>query len=322
MRRRTVIAGGIAAPFAATAARAQAPAYPTGPVRIVVPFAAGSATDIGARTIAEHLNRVWGQPVIVDNKPGGNSNIAAEFVAKSKPDGYTIFVASNTAAATNVALFKKLNYDPLKDFEPITTIGFAPTILLSHPSLPAKNLQELLAYARANPGKLNFGSGSASTRMSGEMLKALGKIDIVHVGYKATPLALADAVAGHIQLVFADPQTATPHIRSGALRAYGVSTRGTYKLLPDLPTLIEQGLDDFELEAWTCVLVPAGTPQAIKDKIYKDAVAAISAPANVARTAAGGSEIRPSTPEQLREVQVREIRIYRNLMQLAGIEPE
>ncbi len=321
IRRRRLLSSSVALPLLGHAAAAQAP-YPSGPVRIVVPFAAGSATDNAARHIADGLGKAWGVPVVVDNKPGANGFIAAEAVLRAKPDGQTIFVLSNTVIASNAALLKSLPYDPVKDFEPITSIGFAPTFLLLHPSVPATNIQELVALARAQPGKLNFGSGSASTRISGEMLKARAKIDLVHVPYKSTPLAIQDLLAGHIQMAFADPVTGTPQIQAGTVRCLGVATNQRYKLTPQIPTIAEQGLGDFELYAWTAVYMAAAVPPAIRDKVHATVVPIINDPVYVARQTSNGSEIRTGTPADMRRIQLAEIALYREIMQAVGMEPE
>lgn len=323
LRRRFVLATlSLALAGNALAGNALAQAYPSGPIKFIVPFAAGSATDNGARRIADALTKAWNQTIVVENKVGANGILAAEAVARSKPDGQTVFITSNSSVASNVALFKKLPYDPLKDLDPITSIGFSPTILLVHPSVQAKTTQELIALAKAQPGKVNFGSGSASTRMSGEMLKSKAGIDITHIPYKSTPLALNDLIGGHIQMMFADPVTSKPQIEAGKVRALGITTAARYKPLPDIPTLIEAGLPEFELEAWTAVFVPAGTPQPIKDKLYAATTAIINSPEFQATTAAQASEARTMTPENLRKLQVREIELYRTLMKVAGIEPE
>jgi tripartite-type tricarboxylate transporter receptor subunit TctC len=301
---------------------ASAQSYPSGPIRIIVPFAAGSATDTGARHIADGLSKKWGTPVVVENKPGANGAIAAQEVVRSKPDGYTIFVASNTAIASNVALFNKLPYDPVTQLEPVSSIGFAPTFLIAHPSVPAKTLPELIAYAKANPGKINFGSGSASTHMSGEMLKARAGIDIVHIPYRSTPLALKDLMGGHIHIMFADPVTSMPQVRSGTVNCLGVATNERYKLTPDLPTLKEQGIGDFELFTWTAVYLPVGVPRPVYDKIRETVVEVINDPAYVQRQAGNGSQVRTVSPEEMRRIQLAEIQLYRDLMKGAGIEPE
>jgi tripartite-type tricarboxylate transporter receptor subunit TctC len=318
--RRDTLGAAAAFVLAATTARAQG--YPNGPIRIVVPFAAGSATDNAARHISEGLNRLWGVPAVVENKPGGNGAIAAEIVARARPDGQTLFVTSNTTMASNVAMFRTLSYDPLRDFEPLSAVGSAPTFLMVHPSLPAKDVQELVALAKQRPGKLNFASGSASTRISGEMLRAKTGIDIVHVPYKSTILGLQDLVAGHVQMMFTDPVTGLPQVKGGAVRCLGVSSRERYPLAPDIPTLIEQGVAGFELGSWTAVFAPSGLPPAVRDKLHAALFQIIGDPAYVKRQAESGAVVRPTSPEELRRIQLAEIEIYRDIMKAAGIEPE
>jgi tripartite-type tricarboxylate transporter receptor subunit TctC len=301
---------------------ARADTFPNGPFRIIVPFGAGSATDQAARNIADGLNRQFAVPAVVENKPGANGAIAAEVAAKSKPDGQTIFVCSNTAAASNVAMMKSLPYDPLKDFEPMTLIGRAPVFMIVNPKVEANTAQEFVALCRKQPGKVNFGSGSASTRISGELLKAKAQIDMVHVPYKSTPAALQDTMAGHVQMCFADPVTSLPQVKAGTVRCLGVGSRGRYKLTPDIPTLIEQGIPDFELMTWTGVLMPTGVPQPVMTTLREAIVKIISEPGYVERQAQGGSEITPCTPEEMRQIQVAEIQLYRDMMKIAGIEPE
>jgi tripartite-type tricarboxylate transporter receptor subunit TctC len=301
---------------------ARADTFPNGPFRIIVPFGAGSATDQAARNIADGLNRQFAVPAVVENKPGANGAIAAEVAAKSKPDGQTIFVCSNTAAASNVAMMKSLPYDPLKDFEPMTLIGRAPVFMIVNPKVEANTAQEFVALCRKQPGKVNFGSGSASTRISGELLKAKAQLDMVHVPYKSTPAALQDTMAGHVQMCFADPVTSLPQVKAGTVRCLGVGSRGRYKLTPDIPTLIEQGIPDFELMTWTGVLMPTGVPQPVMTTLREAIVKIISEPGYVERQAQGGSEITPCTPEEMRQIQLTEIQLYRDMMKIAGIEPE
>jgi tripartite-type tricarboxylate transporter receptor subunit TctC len=301
---------------------ARADNFPNGSIRILVPFGAGSATDQAARNIADGLNRIFGVPVVVENKPGANGAIAADLAAKSKPDGQTIFVCSNTAAASNVALMKALPYDPLKDFDPVTIIGKAPVFLMVNPKLGVQSAQEFVALAKRSPGKINFGSGSSSTRISGELLKAKAGIDMVHVPYKSTPLALQDTMSGHVQMCFTDPVTGLPQVKAGTVLCLGVGNRGRYKLTPEIPTLIEQGIPDFELMTWTGVLFPKGVPQPVFTKLREAIVKTITEPAYVERQAVGGSEITPTTPDEMRAIQVAEIQLYRDMMKIAGIEPE
>lgn len=300
----------------------RADTFPSGPIRIVVPFGPGSATDQSARVVGEGLSKLLGATVVVDNKPGANGAIAADVAAKSKPDGHTIFVCSNTAAASNVALMKSLPYDPLKDFDPVTLIGKAPVFLMVNPQIEAKTAAEFVALCKRQPGKINFGSGSSSTRISGELLKAKAGIDIVHVPYKSTPLALQDTISGHVQMCFTDPVTGLPQVKAGTVRCLGVGHRTRYKLTPELPALIEQGIPDFELMTWTGVLFPKGVPQPVFTKLRDAIVTTISDPAYVERQAAGGSEVTPCAPEEMRQIQIAEIQLYRDMMKVAGIEPE
>ncbi len=317
--RRNALIG--AAAFAAAPA-ARADTFPNGPIRVLVPFGPGSATDQSARHIAEGLNRQFGVPVVVENKPGANGAIAAEVAAKSKPDGQTMFVCSNTAAASNVALMKSILYDPLKDFDPLTIIGRAPVFMIVNPQVEARTAAEFVALCKRQPGKINFGSGSASTRISGELLKAKTGIDMIHVPYKSTPQALTDTIAGHVQMCFADPVTSLPQVKAGTVRCLGVGNRGRYKLTPDIPTLIEQGIPDFELMTWTGVLMPKGVPAPILATLHAAVTKAITEPGYVERQAAGGSEITPTSPEEMRQIQIAEIALYREMMKIAGIEPE
>ena len=317
--RRTFLAGSAAL---AAPAIARAQSFPSGPFKIIVPFGPGSATDQSARTVADGLNKIFGVSAVVENKPGANGAIAADVAAKSKPDGQTIFVCSNTAAASNVALMKSLPYDPLKDFDPLTILGRAPVFMMANPKLGPKTAQEFVALCKKEPGKINFGSGSASTRISGELLKAKAGIDMVHVPYKSTPLALQDTMSGHVQMCFTDPVTGLPQVKAGTVLCLGVGSRGRYKLTPEIPTLIEQGIPDFELMTWTGVLMPKGVPQPILARLHEAVVKTITEPSYVERQAQGGSEIAPCSPEEMRKIQVAEIELYREMMKVAGIEPE
>jgi tripartite-type tricarboxylate transporter receptor subunit TctC len=320
LTRRTLLAGTAATLPLSNVARADN--FPNGPFRILVPFAAGSATDQSARTVSEGLNRIFNVAAVVENKPGANGAIAADIAAKSKPDGQTIFVCSNTAAASNVAMMKSLPYDPLKDFDPLTIIGRAPVFLMVNPKLGVKTAQEFIALCKGQPGKINFGSGSASTRISGELLKAKAGIDMVHVPYKSTPLALQDTMSGHVQMCFTDPVTGLPQVKAGTVLCLGVGSRGRYKLTPDLPTLIEQGIPDFELMTWTGAMLPAGVPAPIRTRLHEAILKTITEPSYVERQAQGGSEIAPCSPDEMRRIQIAEIELYRNMMKVAGIEPE
>jgi len=246
---------------------ASAQDFPSRPIKFVVPFTAGSATDTLARVLGQKLNAAHGWTVVVENMAGASGQTAAVSVARAAPDGHTVFVTSNTTHAANQNLFKKLSYDPIADFAPVTRLGDITLALAVHPSVPANTVRELIAYGKANPGKLSFGAGSTSSRMASEMLKARGGFDMLHVPYRANPLAVADLLGGQISLVFADLSTTLPQIRSGKVRGLGVSSRRRSPLAPDLPTMIEEGIPDYEMIGWFAAFAPARTPAPVVEKL-------------------------------------------------------
>jgi tripartite-type tricarboxylate transporter receptor subunit TctC len=245
--------------------------YPARTVRVVVPYAAGGNTDIVARLIAQHLTSAWGQQVIVDNRPGGATNIGSEFVARAQPDGYTLLMggASN---AINMTLFRKPPYDTLKDFAPIVLCTVGANLLTVHPSLPTQNLRELMALARAKPGQLNFASSGigSSNHMAGELFKLMANINIVHVPYKGNSPALTDLVGGHIEMGFAGITAQIPLIDSGKLRAIAVSSRERFPAIPKVPTFNESGLPGYESSTWFGLMAPAAAPQDVVRKVNAD----------------------------------------------------
>ncbi len=247
-----------AAPFAAEP-------YPAKPVRIVVPFAAGGSTDILARAIALRLNEAMRSPVIVENRPGGAAVVGADHVAKAAPDGYTLLMGTNTTHAVAPHLYRKLPYDPLRDFIPISEIAYNPQFLDVHPSLPARSVQELIALARARPGELNFGSAGQGTtaHMAMELFRAMARIDMVHVPYKGTGPALNDLIGGHLSLMFDVVLTTLPHMKSGKVRVLGVSSRERAQVAPEVPTIAESGLPGYEALVWFGLFAPAGTPEPV-----------------------------------------------------------
>ena len=291
------------------------------PIRLIVPFAAGGATDVTCRLIAEKAAISLGQPVLIENRPGGGGNIGVDVVAKAAPDGHTIVLVPATHAI-NVSLYGKLPFDVIRDFTHVSILGDVPNIMIVNPKVEAKTAQEFVALCKRQPGRINFGSGSASTRISGELLKAKAGIDMLHVPYKSTPAALQDTMAGHVQMCFADPVTSLPQVKAGTVRCLGVGSRGRYKLTPDIPTIIEQGIPDFELMTWTGILMPRGVPQPVMAKLREAMLKAITDPAYVERQAQGGSEIAPCSPDEMRRIMVAEIELYREMMKVAGIEPE
>ena len=282
----------------AGAAAAQG-SYPAKPVRLIVGYTPGGATDIVARLLAAKLQEALGQTVIVENKPGAGSNIASEFVAKSAPDGYTLLVGS-IANATNMVVYKKLGYDTLRDLAPITQLMSAPSVLSVHPSFPAKNLQELIALARRNPGKYAFAStgSGGSPHLAGELLKLRANIDLIHVPYKGAAPAQADLLGGQVQMAFQTALSAVPHLQSGQLRAIAVAANKRLAQLPDVPTMAEAGLPDFEVSSWNGLFAPAKTPPEIIARLHREAVKALALPDVRAKLLAEGAEPVGSAPEE------------------------
>ncbi|MBA4789976.1 MAG: tripartite tricarboxylate transporter substrate binding protein [Rhizobiales bacterium] len=320
LSRRAALAG--LALALAGAAPAFAQSYPTKPIRFVVPFAAGSATDTLARVLGQNVSTQLGQPVVVENVPGANGQIAASQVARAAPDGYTVLITSNSTHASNQALVKKLSYDHVKDFEPITKLGSITLALVVNPSLPVNSTQELIAYAKANPGKLSFGAGSTSSRLAVEMLKTAAGIDLLYVPYKSNPQAVSDLLGGQVQVMFADISTTLPSARAGKLKALGVSSAERSPLAPDLPTMREAGLKDYELTAWFAAFAPAKTPKDVVDVLNKAMVKAMGEKSVTDALLAAGVEASSSTPAELAAFVDTETVKWAKITKDAGIEPE
>src|SRR6516162_9466034 len=267
LRILAFIAAAIAAIGAGTATPAAAADYPTRPVNLIVAFTPGGPSDVLARIIGRQMEKALGQPVVIDNRPGGAGNIAAETVAHAAPDGYTLLMGNNGLLATNQSLFKKLNFDGEKDFAPISLIGSQPNILVVNPKFPATTMAELIAYAKANPGKLNYANSGfgAAAHLSAELFKSEAKVDIVSVSYKGAAPALQDLVAGHVQVMFATSASAISFVKAGTLRPLAVTTARRFSLLPDLPTVAELGLPGFDAATWHGIVAPAGAPRRIID---------------------------------------------------------
>jgi tripartite-type tricarboxylate transporter receptor subunit TctC len=237
--------------------------FPDKPLRMVAPYPPGGTSDIIARILGQKLFDAWGQQIVVDNRAGANGSIGCELAAKSPADGYTLLIGNMTPIAANPSLYRKLGYDSVRDFAGVSLVAAGPNVLVVNPALPVKSVQELIAYAKANPGKLNFGSGGAGSpaHLAGEMFKTLTGAVITHVPYKGTVLSVNDLIAGQVQLVFSDAPPAVPHVKSGKLRALAVTGAKRTPLLPELPTVIEAGVPGFELDNWWGILVPAKTPK-------------------------------------------------------------
>ena len=324
MKRRFVHAALLATvSFVAGAGHAAAQdSYPSRVIKFVVPFAAGSATDTLARVLGQNMTASLGQGVVVDNMPGASGFLAAQNVARAEPDGYTVLITSNTTHAANQNLFKKLPYDPIGSFEPVTKLGTITLALVVNPSVPASSAQELIAYAKANPEALTFGSGSSSSRIAGEMLKTLAGIDMVNVPYKSNPQAVTDLLGGQISLVFADISTTLPQAKAGKVKALAVSSPQRTPLAPDLPTMAEAGVPDYDLTAWFAAFVPAGTPKPIVDKLNTAFKAALADPKTTETLLGAGIEPTSSTPDELKAFVVAETDKWAKIVKAAGIEPE
>jgi tripartite-type tricarboxylate transporter receptor subunit TctC len=298
---------------------AQAP-YPTKPIRLVVPFPPGGPLDAAARGIGQKVSDDWGQPVIVDNRPGAGGNIGADLVAKSAPDGYTIVMGALSTHAVNVTLYGKLPYDPVTDFAPITLVAVTPNVLVVNPSLPVNSVADLIAYAKANPGKLSFGSGSngSAGHLAGELFKTEAHVDMVHVPYKGSAPALQDLLGGRIQLMFDNLASSMPYVKAGKLKALAVTTAERSPLVPDLPTLAESGLRNFDIYTWYGLMAPAGTPKDIIAKWNAEVAKILNAPDMKERLVAQGAQAAPDSPDAFAALIKREIPKYARIVKDSG----
>ncbi|MFC7517960.1 Bug family tripartite tricarboxylate transporter substrate binding protein [Herbaspirillum sp. GCM10030257] len=296
--------------------------YPEKPIRFVVPFASGTATDQIARAMGQAITAETKQQVIVENKPGANGFLGASEAAKAAPDGYTVFITTNTTHAAAEHLYKKLPYDPVKDFAPITGLGKGGQIMVVNNQSPIMNVKEFIAAAKKNPGKLSFGSGSSSSRIAGEMLQQLAGIQILHVPYKSNTFAVTDLLGSQIDMMITDTATGLPHIKSGKLRALGVSTKKRSALAPDVPTIEEAGVPGYDMGYWFAAYAPAKTPPAIVNKLNEFfAKAAKSPTANTFYTNAGVDPFI-TTPDELAKFQTSESKKWEEIVKKAGIEKE
>ncbi len=300
---------------------ALAQSYPSRPVRLIVPFPAGSATDHVARVVGSHLQEALGQPFVIENKPGAQGVIAAEAVVKSPPDGYTLFVTTNTAVAANVSLFKKLPYDPVKDFAPVARIGTTPLVLMVKSDFPARNVAEFLAYVKAQPGKLSAGYGSSSSQVTIAMLRSMAHIDVVSVPYKGIPLAVTDVLTGNLAFTFADLGNALAQAKGGKLRALAVTADQRTVLAPDWPALAET-LPGYDITAWFAIMAPAGTPNDVVQKLHDNTVKGVAKSDVQAKLGTIGITPAPMNPEELGRFIKVEIAKWARLVKEAGIEPE
>lgn len=321
-RRQALSAAVALAASLGLAGTALAQAYPAKAITFVVPFAAGSATDQLARAIGQSITTDTKQPVVIDNKAGASGMIAAQAVAKAPADGYTVLITTNTTHAANEHLYKKLSYDPVKDFAPISGLGKGGQVMVVNAASPYKSVADVVAAAKKTPGKLSFGSGSSSSRMAGEMLKQLAGVDILHVPYKSNPLAITDLLGGQIDMMITDTSTGVPQVKAGKLRALGYSTQKRSSQLPDVPTIDEAGVKGYDMGYWFAAYTPAGTPPAVVARLNELMAAATKSAAAKSFYDTAGSEAWTTTPDELAKFQAAETVKWGKVIKAAGIEAE
>ena len=298
--------------------------YPAKPIHLIVPFPPGGGNDTVARAIGQQISPELGQPVVIDNKPGAGGSVGAELAAKAAPDGYTLFLAGVGSHVVNPNVHKKLGYDPLKDFAPITLIASAPSVLVVNPRVPAQNIAEFTAYARAHPGVLNYasnGTGSAA-QLAAAMYETMAGVKMVHVPYKGIAPALTDLLGGEVQLMFGTVVALVPHIQAGKLRALAVTGKKRSPLIPEVPTLRESGLPEYEAGSWYGIEAPAGTPRAIIDQLNAVIVKALKQPDVAKRLATDGAEVIGSTPEEFGAHIKADLERVGKIVRAAGIQGE
>ncbi len=295
--------------------------YPSKPVRMVVGFPPGGGNDILARLLAAKLQEAWGQSFVVENRPGAASNIATEFVAKSAPDGYTLLFNA-AGMVINPAMFASLPFDPLRDFEPVSQLAVFPFVLVVHPSVPAQNVKELIQWAKSQRGKINYSAGSTAFQLAAELLKQQAGIDLNHVPYKGSAQAISGVLANDVQLTFVDSLPVIPHIKSGKLRGLAVTPGVRTSSLPQLPTMKEAGLPEFELAGWAGLFAPARTPKAVVSKLHQQSVKVVKMPDIRTRMLAMGAEPTGTTPEELAALMKVQVERFKTVARIANIKPE
>ncbi len=305
------------------AGTALAQEYPSRPIRIVVPNPPGGSNDLLAREIGRGLTQRLGQPVVVENRPGAGGNIGAEIVAKAPPDGYTILMAANTFVI-NPSMVKQLPFDVQRDFAPVTLAAMIPFVLVVNPEVPAKNVRELIAYARANPGKLNYATPGLGTphHLSAELFKTMANLDMVHVPFKGAAEMVPELLAGRVQVIFGAINSLLPHMKTGRLRALAVGEAKRAAVAPEVPTMSEAGLLGYQVEVWLGILAPGGTPRAIVNKLNSEIVAVLKTPEVRERVAAHGLETIGTTPEEFATVIRNDLPRWAKVVRDAGIKPE
>lgn len=322
----SIVATLLLAPALAAAQGAAYPAqdFPKKPIRFIVGFTPGGPSDILARALGQKLGELWNQQVVIDNRPGAGGNLAAEALARSAPDGYTWLLGNNSVLATNQSLYRRLGYDPVKDFAPVTLVAIQPNILVVNPQVPASSVMELISFAKKNPGKLNYASSGAgaAAHLAGELFKTMAGVDLVHVPYKGAQPALTDVIAGQVQIMFATSASAIPFIKAGKLRPLAVTTAQRSASMPELPTVSEAGVPGFEAITWHGVVVPAGTAAALVERLNRDIVGVLRMPELRERLAALGADVIAGTPREFADYIASEIPKWAKVVQDSGAQIE
>lgn len=319
---RVVLSSLVAACVTLAVVPAGAQEFPTKPITIVVPFGAGSGTDTISRLIGQQLGVALGQSVVIENKAGASGSIAASYVARQPADGHTLLMATNSTHSANPSLIKNLPYDPVKDFAPVARAGSYIFVLAVNKDVPAKSLQELIAYAKANPGKLSYASGNTTGIVAGETFKRWAGIDLLHVPYKSTPQAVTDVLSGRVSMIVIDLTTGLTHIQAGGLRALAVTTKQRSALLPDLPTLHESGVSNYDITSWAGLFAPAATPKPVVARLNAEMQKVIAHPEVKAKLAAAGFEAFSGPPESLGQFVQEQIALWSKLIKDSGIEAQ
>jgi tripartite-type tricarboxylate transporter receptor subunit TctC len=326
MRNCNIWLGAAAIALALTGAfgRADAQTYPNRTITLVIPFAPGGSTSIVGRVIADKMSQLLGQSIVVDNRPGAGGTVGTKYVAKSDPDGYTLLLGYTGTLAIGPSLYKEVGYDPTKDFAPIGMIGNAPSALVVHPSFPAHSVAELISYAKANPGKVNFGSAGVGSvnHITGEYFARSAGIQLVHIPYKGTGPALTDLLGGHIPMALAPIPATNPNVAAGLLRALAVTGKTRNSLMPNVPTLAESGLPGFEASLYYGLVAPAGTPRPVIDKLNTELRAALASDEVRKQLAQDGTEITPGTPEDYADFIDKDEKKWAELVKASGVEQE
>jgi len=305
-------------------ASAQSGPYPNRPIRLLVGVPPGGTTDLVARVVGDQLSKQIGQPIIIENRGGAGGNIAAEAVAKSPPDGYTLFLGPVGTMTINPFVYAKMPFDTMRDFAPISQLSSLPIVMVINPSVPAKNVKEFIAFAKANPGTASFASGGngTQTHLAGEMFKTMTGVEMIHVPYKGTAPAMVDLLGGRVSAMYDQIATAMPHIKAGKLVAIGVTTAKRSAIAPEIPTIAESGVPGYEATTWHGLFAPAGTPKDVIDKLNAEVVKALNSPDVIEKFKANGIDPVSSTPQQFGAFVQSELDRWRSAVKAAGIKPE